>query len=47
MLKVFEKRVLKKIFGLEGDKATVGWRRLYNEQIHDVYSLPNIFHMIQ
>jgi hypothetical protein len=39
--KVFENRVLRRIFGLKRDEVTGGWRNLYNEQLHNVYSSPD------
>jgi hypothetical protein len=32
---VFESRVLRRIFGLEGDTFTGGWRKLHNEELRD------------
>jgi hypothetical protein len=37
-----ENRVLKKIFGPKRDKLRVGWRKLDNEELHNLYSSPNI-----
>jgi hypothetical protein len=37
-LKVFEKRALRKIFGSERDEAIGYWRRLRNDELHDLYS---------
>ena len=34
--------MLTKIFGPQRDEVTGEWRRLYNEKLHDLYSLPNI-----
>jgi hypothetical protein len=34
-LRVFENRVLR-IFGLKRDKVTGGWRKLHNEELHDL-----------
>jgi hypothetical protein len=39
-LKVFENRVLRGIFGLRRDGVTGGWRKLRNEELHDLYSSP-------
>jgi hypothetical protein len=40
-LRVFEKRLLR-IFGQKRDEMTGGWRKLHNEELCDLYSLPNI-----
>jgi hypothetical protein len=45
MLRVFEKRVLRRIFGPKKDKVTWEWRKLHNEELNDLYS-PNIFRVI-
>jgi hypothetical protein len=39
---VFENRVLRRIFGPMRDEVTEEWRKLHNEQLNDLYSLPNI-----
>jgi hypothetical protein len=41
-LKVFENRVLRRVFGSTRDEATGEWRRLHNEELYDSYCLPNI-----
>ena len=41
-LSVFEKRVLRRVFGPKRDKVTGEWRKLHNEELGDLYSLPNI-----
>jgi hypothetical protein len=38
-LRVLENRVLRRIFGPKRDEVTGGWRGLYNEELHDLYSL--------
>jgi hypothetical protein len=40
-LRVFENRVLKRIFGLKRDEVTEGWRKLHNEELHNLYSKYN------
>jgi hypothetical protein len=40
-LRVFENRVLRGIFGPERDEVTGGWRKLHNEELHNLYSSPN------
>jgi hypothetical protein len=39
-LRVFENRVLRKIFGTKRDEVTREWRKLHNEELRDLYSLP-------
>jgi hypothetical protein len=46
-LRVFENRVLRKIFGPKRDKETVEWRKLHNEDLNDLYSSPNIVQVIK
>jgi hypothetical protein len=46
-LRVFEDRVLKRIFGSKGDKVTRGWRKLHNEELRNLHSLPNVIRMIK
>jgi hypothetical protein len=41
-LRVFENRVLRRIFGPNGDEITGDWRRLHNEELNDLYSSPDI-----
>jgi hypothetical protein len=41
-LRVFENRVLRRIFGRKRDEATGEWRRLHKEELNDLYSSPNI-----
>jgi hypothetical protein len=41
-LRVFENRVLRRIFGPKRDEVTGGWRKLHNEELHDLYSLPSV-----
>jgi hypothetical protein len=44
---VSENRVLKRIFGPERDEVTGGWRKLHNEELHNLYSSPSIIRMIK
>jgi hypothetical protein len=46
-LKVFENRVLRRIFGLKRDEVTGGWRKLHNEELHGLYSSPSIIRVIK
>jgi len=39
---VFENRVLRRIFGPKRDEVTGKWRKLHNEELHDLYPSPNI-----
>jgi hypothetical protein len=41
-LRVFENRVLRRIFGPKRDKVMGGWRKLHNEKLCELYSLPSI-----
>jgi hypothetical protein len=46
-LRVFENRVLRRIFGSKRAKVKGGWRKLHNEELHNLYSLPSIIRMIK
>jgi len=46
-LRVFENRVLRRIFGPRRDEVTGDWRRLHNEKLNDLYSSPNIVWVIK
>jgi hypothetical protein len=41
-LGVFENRVPRGVFGPKRDEVTGGWRQLYHEDLHNMYSSPNI-----
>ena len=42
-LRVFENRVLRRIFGPKRDEVTWEWRKLHEEELNDLYSSPNFF----
>jgi hypothetical protein len=44
---VFENRVLRRIFEPKKDEETGGWRKLRNEELHNVYTPPSIITMIK
>jgi hypothetical protein len=44
---VCENRVLRRIFGPKRDEVTGGWRKLYNEEFHNLYSSPSIIKNVQ
>jgi hypothetical protein len=46
-LREFENRVLRKIFGPRRDEVMGDWRKLANEELHNLYSSPNIIRMIK
>ena len=46
-MRVFENRVLRRIFGPTRDEVTGEWRRLHNKQLYALYSPPNIIRMIK
>jgi hypothetical protein len=46
-LRVFENRVLRRMFGSKRDEVTGGWRKLHNEELHNLYSSLNIIRIIK
>jgi hypothetical protein len=46
-LRVFENRVFRRIFGPKRDGVMGGWRKLYNEELHNLYSSPGIIRIIK
>jgi hypothetical protein len=43
---VFENRVLRRIFGPKRDEVTGEWRKLHNEELHNLYSSPDIIRQV-
>jgi hypothetical protein len=46
-LRLFENRVLRRIFGPKRDEVTGEWRKLHNEELRDLYSSPSIIIIIK
>ena len=46
-LRVFENRMLRRIFGPKTDEVIREWRKLHNEELNDLYSSPNIVRVIK
>jgi len=46
-LRVFENRVLRRIFGPKREEVTGEWRKLHNEELNNLYSSPNIVGVIK
>jgi hypothetical protein len=46
-LRVFENRVLRRIFGTKRDEVTGEWRKLHNAEFNDLYTSPNIVRVIK
>jgi hypothetical protein len=44
---VFENRVLRRIFGPKRDEVIGGWKKLHNEELHNLYSSPGVIRMIK
>ena len=45
--RVFENRVLRRMFGPKRDEVTGEWSKLHNEELNDLYSSPNILRVIK
>jgi hypothetical protein len=45
--KVFENRVVRKIFESKEQEVTEGWRKMHNEELHNLHSSPNIIWVIK
>ena len=46
-MRVLENRVLRRVFGPKRDEVTGEWRKLRNEELSDLYSLPNIVRVVK
>jgi hypothetical protein len=46
-LRVFENRVLRRIFGPKREEVAGGWRRLHNEELHNLYDSANVIRVIK
>jgi hypothetical protein len=46
-LKVFENRVLRRVFGAKRDEVTWEWRKLHTEELNDLYCSHNITRVIK
>jgi hypothetical protein len=44
---VFEKRVFRRMFVPKTDEVTEGWRKVHNQELHNLYSSPSITGMIK
>jgi hypothetical protein len=44
---MFENRVLRRIFAEQKDEVTGKWRKLHNEELHDLYSSPSIIRVMK
>jgi hypothetical protein len=45
--RVFENRMLRRVFGPKRDEVTGEWRKLQNDELRDVYSLTNIVRVVK
>jgi hypothetical protein len=46
-LRVYENKVLRRMYGTKRDDVTGEWRKLHNEELHDLYSSPSMIRMIK
>jgi hypothetical protein len=47
LTEVFENRVLGRIFGPKGVEVIRNWRKLHNEELHNLYASPNIIRLMK
>jgi hypothetical protein len=47
MLKVFENKVPRRIFGPKREEGVGDWRKLHNEELHNLYTSPDIIAVIK
>jgi hypothetical protein len=47
ILRVFENRVLRRIFGPKRNEVTGEWRKFHKEELHDLYSSPSIIRIVK
>jgi hypothetical protein len=46
-LRVFESRVMRRIFGPKRSEVTDGWKKMHNEELNDISCAPNIIRVIK
>jgi hypothetical protein len=46
-VRVFENRVLRRIFGIRKDEVTGDWKKLYNEELYNLYTSSNKIRMLK
>jgi hypothetical protein len=46
-LRVFEKKMVRKIFGSKKNEVMGAWKKLHNEELYDLCSLPNVIRIIK
>jgi hypothetical protein len=44
---IFDNRVIRRTFGPKKEKVAGGWRRLHNEELHNLYASPHIIRVIK
>jgi hypothetical protein len=44
---MFENRFLRRIFGSEREEVAGGWKRLHDEELHNIYSSPNFIRVVK